>query len=77
MKKKTKKEKVYWVTRDGLGGYSLWSKKPFYVKGDEYWCNHYRLYSLSPNHFESLTDIKLKGGPKSIIKIKGFKVVKG
>ncbi len=75
--------KTYWVTRDTQTGfnddvYTLWRKKPLYgeIWGDWNSCSSDAIAEFCPKIFEKLTGMKLKGGLKSIRKIKGFKPIK-
>ena len=72
--------KRYWVTRtDDESEYFLWDEKPYWFSGAlGYWrgdilCTNGIIGHFCPEDFEALTDIKLKGGPRSIVEITGFK----
>jgi len=68
--------KHYWITRDDISSsYILWSKKPTFW-GFGGWTNGKLIDSYCARLFHKLTDIRLKGGSTSIIKIKGFKALK-
>ena len=73
------KSRRYWVTRDGPSGimriYKLWIRKPkFYIDGWQKFggCSIAIYYA----QFELFTNLRLPGGPTSIVEITGFKAVR-
>lgn len=70
------KNKYYWVTREryGAGWYNIYDEKPQF-QYDRRW-EGMIIETFCPFYFEKLTGIKLKGGPRGIIKIRGFKPIK-
>jgi hypothetical protein len=73
------KTKSYWVTRGGRdrgkGIYELWASKPMW-RGRYWWNYRGCLTEFCSHQLEQLTDIRLKGGPRSIVEIHGFKAVR-
>lgn len=72
------KRKRYWITRaEESGLYYLWLTKPEYNRNNNKWTSDRDFAALLfDDTFEPLTGIKLKGGPKSIICISGFRAVR-
>lgn len=67
--------KEFWVTRDRNDEMvSFWRSEPKHISIG--WGYGYRVCMLRADALETLTGIKLKGGPRSIIKIKGFKPIR-